>query len=145
VAKFVAKPATGDSFALPAVAPMLSGGSLRIFDLATTAGDNTYALPANLPPYGWKGLGSPSGSKGFKYKGAGTQDDPCKVVLVKTAVIKGICRGLGVTLAPPFAGDVGIVLHLAADAYCARFGGDEVRNDATLTKRKTAPAPGACP
>jgi len=47
---------------------------------------------------------------------------------------------------PPFTGDVGIVLSLGlTDRYCAQFGGDEVRNDATLTKRKNAPAPGACP
>ena len=29
--------------------------------------------------------------------------------------------------------------------YCAQFGGDVSRNDGTLTKRRNAPAPGACP
>jgi hypothetical protein len=70
----------------------------------------------------------------------------CKVVLVKEKVIKGVCMGSGVTLAPPFTGDVGIVLSLGTtDRYCALFDGDEVKNDATLTKRKNAPAPGARP
>jgi hypothetical protein len=143
LAKFVAKPATGDTFAPPSVNPVAVGGSLRIFDTASTAGDDTYGLPAGS---GWKGLGNPVGSKGYKYKGAGTPSDPCKVVLVKPTVIKGVCRGTGVALTPGFSGDVGIVLSLGAtDRYCARFGGDEVRNDATLTKRKNAPAPGACP
>ena len=95
---------------------------------------------------GWKGLGSPAGSNGYKYKGAGTPGDPCKIVILKEKVIKGVCKGSGVTLTPPFAGDVGIVLTVGTtERYCARFGGDEVRDDATLTKLKNAPAPGACP
>jgi hypothetical protein len=139
-AKFVAKPTT--VFSLPAGDPLLSGGSLRVFDVAATAGDNTY----NLPSGGWKGLGKPAGSKGYKYKGAGTPSDPCKVVLLKPAVIKGVCKGAGIALTPPFDGDVGIILSLGTtDRYCAQFGGDEVKNDDTLTKRKNAPAPGACP
>ena len=65
---------------------------------------------------------------------------------MKEKVIKGVCKGTGVTLTPPFTGDVGIVLDLGTtDRYCAQFGGDEVRNDATLTKRKNAPAPATCP
>ena len=144
LAKFVSKPVTGDTFALPTADPVVYGGALRIFDTATTAGDDTYALP----PSGWKGLGTPPGSKGYKYKGGGTPADPCRVVLVRAKIIKALCLGSGVTLTPPFAGDVGIVLSLGlvtTDRYCARFGGDESRNDATLTKRKDAPAPGACP
>jgi hypothetical protein len=47
----------------------------------------------------------------------------------------------------PVAGDVGIILTVGTtDRYCTQFdGGDEVQNDAELTKRKNAPAPGACP
>jgi hypothetical protein len=37
---------------------------------------------------------------------------------------------------PSFTGDVGSVLSLGTtDRYCAQFGGDVVKNDATLTKR----------
>jgi hypothetical protein len=143
LAKFVAKPVTGDTFALPAANPIAAGGSLRIFDSSTTAGDNSYALPLGA---NWKALGSPAGSKGYKYRGAGSVSDPCALVLLRKSVIRGVCKGLGVTLTPPFTGDVGIVLSLGTtERYCARFGGDESRNDATLTKRKDAPAPGACP
>ncbi|MGH2688986.1 MAG: hypothetical protein ACRDKW_09300, partial [Actinomycetota bacterium] len=104
---------------------------------------NTYTLS----PGGWKGLGSPAGTKGYKYKGTGTVGDPCRVVLVKQKVVKAVCRGAGVTLANPFIGDVGIELAVGTDtkSYCARFGGPVIRNDAALTKRKSAPAPGACP
>ena len=143
LAKFVAKPMTGDTFTHPIANPIAVGGALRIFDLATTAGDDTYNLPAGV---GWRGLGTPVGSKGYKYKGAGTMGDPCKLVLVKETVIKGVCKGTGISLTPPFDGDVGIILSLGTtDRYCAQFGGDEVKNDATLTKWKNAPVPGTCP
>ena len=147
LAKFIAKPdVPGGIFALPSADPVVDGGSLRVFDTAATAGDVTYGLAPDAPPLGWRGLGNPPGSKGYKYKGAGTLSDPCKVVLVKEKVIKAICAGSGITLAPPFTGDIGIVLSLGtSDRYCAQFGGDEAKNDATLTKRKNAPAPGACP
>jgi hypothetical protein len=142
LAKFVAKPATGDTFAPPNGNPLTSGGSLRILDTSPGAGDNTY----NLPVGGWKGLGNPAGSKGFKYEGAGSASDPCRVVLLKPTVIKGVCKGTGIALTTPFAGEVGIILSLGAtDQYCASFGGDEVKNDGTLTKRKNAPAPADCP
>ena len=143
LANFVAKPATGDTFALPAGNPVTAGGAVRFFDVSATAGDESYALPNS----GWKGLGNPAGAKGYKYTGAGTPADPCKVVLLKEKVIKGVCKGSGITLAPPFAGDVGVVLSIGTtDRYCAQFDDtDEAQNDATLTKRKNAPAPGACP
>jgi hypothetical protein len=65
---------------------------------------------------------------------------------VKQKAIKGVCKGAGVTLQPPFTGEAAIVLSLGTtDRYCAQFGGDEVKNDATLTKRKNAQAPAMCP
>jgi hypothetical protein len=141
-AKFVTKPRGGHRFALPATDPKTAGGSLRIFDLAATAGDNTFDLPSGAS---WTALGSPAGSKGFKYVGKGTPSDPCNVI-VRPTVIKATCTGDAITLAPPFAGKVGVVLNLGTgDRYCAQLGGDEVKNVGTLTKRKNAPAPGACP
>jgi hypothetical protein len=146
VARFVAKPSTGDTFALPAGDPLTVGASLRIFDVGATAGDNTYALPAGTPSLGWKGFGSPDGSKGYRYRGAGTPTDPCKLVIIREKVIKGLCVGSAITLSPPFDGEVGVILTIGTiDRYCAQFGGDEAQNDATRTKRKYAPAPGACP
>jgi hypothetical protein len=140
LAQFVSRP---DVAALPAIDVVAQGGTLRFFDTGATAGDDTYNLPAGSR---WRGLGNPAGMKGYRYRGAGDAADPCKVVLVKETILKAICKGSGVTLRPPFTGDVGIVLSLGTtDRYCARFGGDEARNDATLTKRRNAPPPGACP
>src|SRR6476660_7715253 len=66
LAKFVSK----GTFTLPGGAddPTLAGGSAQYFDTINGAGNNTYLLPATA----WKGLGNPAGSKGFKYKGAGS-------------------------------------------------------------------------
>lgn len=145
-AKFVARPPTGTYFS-PADAggqPTDGGGMLSIFDddpfRPVSA---TFALPAG----GWAGLGNPAGIKGFKYRGAGSPSDPCKIALIKRNVIKAVCVGTGITLPTPFTGQVGIILAVGTDPkqYCAIFGGDEVRNDATVLKRKNALAPGACP
>lgn len=141
LAKFIAKPA--GSFDLPNTAndPSSEGASLRIRDLGGSD-DDTYNLPAS----GWKGLGTPPGAKGYKYKGAGTLGDPCKVVLVKANIVKAVCKGAGMTLTPPFTGAAAIRLDVGTDtkSYCAQFGGTDVKNTVDLLKRKTANAPGAC-
>jgi hypothetical protein len=100
-----------------------------------------------LPSSGWTGLGSPAGSRGYRYSGAGSLADPCRVVLVKERVVKAVCKGAGVALPTPFLGRVGILLTVGTDSkrYCAYFDGDESRNDATLLKRRDAPAPSMCP
>lgn len=143
LAKFVAKPPTGGVFPLPGTSdPTVGGASLRILDTGTTAGDETYPLPTQPAPLGWKGLGNPSGSKGFKYKGTGLTGDPCKVVLVKPAVVKAVCKGSDVGFAPPFTGNAGFVLRMGATPirYCTTFGGTPVKNTSTVFKRKDAPA-----
>src|SRR5262245_50212367 len=60
-AKFVSHPGLGSLNGDPTV----GGATLRLKDTGNGANVNTYALPAG----NWKGLGNPSGSKGFKYKG----------------------------------------------------------------------------
>src|SRR5687767_11583873 len=143
LAKFVAKPPVeGGTFALPGPgnAPTTQGGQLRLIDLGDpNAADVVFGLPAG----GWKGLGNPAGAKGYKYKGAGSSTDPCKVVLVKEKIIKAVCKGAAVDLAQPLEGSLSIVLTLGSDSkhYCTEFGGTQVKNDDTLTKRKSAAAP----
>jgi hypothetical protein len=139
--RFVSRAAT--EFALPAASndPTVEGGSLTVFDGGSAQLD-TYALPAS----GWKALGTPV--QGYKYKGAGSPTDPCRVVVVKKRVAKAVCKGSGVTLTTPFAGQVGIVVTLGTDSkqYCVLFGGSETKNDPSLLKRSNAPAQtGSCP
>src|SRR5262249_38770375 len=109
-----------------------------------SAGDDTYPLPAGA---GWSKLGNPPGSKGFKYKGAKTLTDPCAVAILKTNVVKAVCKGAAVTLNAPFTGEVGVILTIGTDKkrYCASSGGDDVDNASGTLIRKKADAPLACP
>ena len=142
LAKIIAK----GTFTLPTGgdAPTTAGGSLLIRDLGDPMNANTYSLPSA----GWKGLGNPPGTKGFKYKGAGSVSDPCKVVLIKTNIVKAVCKGTGVTLDTPFtAPPAEVAVNLSSGSgtsYCAEFGGTEVKNTASIFKRKDAAAPSAC-
>jgi hypothetical protein len=138
-----ARPATGTRFALPDASddPTIAGGSLEVFD-SGGSGSDLYPLPAG----GWRGLGNPAGAKGYRYRGAGSPGDPCTTVLIKNKVVKARCRGLGVALSIPFAGDAAFVLSIGSSPkrYCGTFGGETVRNDPVLFKRKDAPAPDRC-
>jgi putative hemolysin len=142
LAKVLAK----GTFTLPTGAdqPTTAGGSLLIRDLGNPMNVNTYSLPSS----GWKGLGNPAGTKGYKYKGAGSVSDPCKVVLIKTKIVKAVCKGAGVTLTAPVSippAEVAVNLSSGAGtSYCAEFGGTEIKNAANIVKRKDAPAPSAC-
>ena len=144
LAKFVAKPPTGMTFDLPDATndPTTEGGSLEFFDP-----DVYPSAYFELPSSGWKGLGNPAGENGYKYRGS--PFDPCPVVLVKERILKAVCKGTGVRLPTPFPGEVTIVLTVGdgfndRKLYCAVFGGDEVRNDSALLKRKNAPAAPDC-
>ena len=149
--KFVARPPVGGIFDLPdtpANDPTTQGGVLHVFDtsffeLSVTGWDDTYDLPAGS---GWEGLGSPAGSRGFKYRGAQTPTDPCAIVVVKPSSVKAVCRGSAVALDPPFAGEVAIVLTIGTGSkrYCASFGGINARRRAGALVRRAAPPPTAC-
>ena len=141
LAKFIAK-GTFDLPNVPANDPTVEGATLLLKDLGPPVQSNTYTLGSG----NWTALGNPAGSKGFKYKGAGTPTDPCKVVLVKGKIVKAVCKGSGVTVTTPFTGQAAINLKVGTDSkhYCARFGGTEIKNNATLMKRMDAPVPGTC-
>lgn len=146
LAKFIAKPA-GGVFDLPDAAndPAAEGATLRLFDtVAHPNGDFTFSLPAGV---GWKGLGNPAGSKGYKYKGTGTLGDPCKLVLIKEKIVKAVCKGPEIDFPLPFQGDLGVVLTVGTDSkrYCALYGGTPRGDPSKIFKRKDASAPVLCP
>lgn len=142
----LAKVISKGTFTLPTGgdAPTTAGGSLELRDLGDPMNANIYSLPSG----GWKGLGNPPGDKGYKYKGLGTVSDPCKVVLIKTNIVKAVCKGAGVTLDTPVSVPPARVAAKFSSgtgtSYCAGFGGSEVKNTAAMLKRKDAPAPGDC-
>jgi hypothetical protein len=64
------------------------------------------------------------------------------VVLVKEKIVKAVCKGAAVDFDQPLDGTLGIVLTVGSDSkhYCTTFGGSTIKNQATLTKRKSATA-----
>jgi YVTN family beta-propeller protein len=66
-------------------------------------------------------------------------------VLVGRRGIRHICTGAGITLGTPIASDVGVVLQIGEQRYCARFGGRSEKNDARVLRRRNARPPGQCP
>jgi hypothetical protein len=98
--------------------------------------DHTRTFFADLPKAQWKGLGNPAGSTGYKYKGAGTPADPCRVVLAKEKVLKAVCRD-NQLLEPPL-GDAVAKLRLGTESFGARFA-SAIKNQPGLYKAKDAP------
>ena len=143
MARFTATPPSpGGSFVLDGD-PTLVGGRLTFLDADDPDGnDVAYALPVQASPFGWRALDT----GGYRYRGRGTADDPCRIVRVKRRVVKAVCRGAGVTLRSPISGELHVVLTIGddTDRYCATFGGDEIRNDDVMTKRVSAPPKPAC-
>jgi hypothetical protein len=131
LAKGIFKP-TGVDFPLDGspLSGFPAGGFARLEVFDTTA-PGAGAVSYDLPQANWKGLGRPAGSKGFKYKGLGTPEDPCKVLLIKPSIIKFVCKGAGVTLTPPALGNIaGILTTEPGSRYCGSFGGEEIKNTA---------------
>ena len=139
LAQLVTWPTRG-RFDLPAGDPSVTGGSLQIVDTGGASPSMTVALPAA----NWRGLGKPAGSLGWEYRGAGTASDPCSYGLVSPFLLGFVCKGAGVTLAPPFAGTLAIVFTVNGSRYSAEFGGKTLRNDRKVLKRIHAKPPFAC-
>jgi hypothetical protein len=147
LAKFLAKPLTAGEFDLPDVTP--TGGTLRIRDDGGTGGTNTYDLGATNGT--WSVLGT-----GFKFKQTpGSPGPTCKIVLIKTKIIKGLCK-TGVSFTQPFSDGSGdrasILLTVTGPKrYCGEIGncspgdvpncGTQLKNTATLLLRKGGDAP----
>jgi hypothetical protein len=143
--RVLAKPAAGARVALPGPEsdPTVGGAVLRVLDLGLDgAGDDAYVLPAA----GWTRRGPSDAPRSYRYHGAGTPDDPCRSVVVKPRAVKAVCKGAAVRLAPPFAGEVAVILSMAGEGtrYCATFGGATVQNRAGGARRRGAPVPAEC-
>lgn len=141
--KFECKPTT--AFTLPAQHdPTMDGASFFLTDTA----NSSFVLSTGTTKAFWRGLGNPPGSGGFAYNYG---IDACPVFLLKTNIVKGLCKMLASSGSPqlPFAGNALLRLAIGptlqdSKKYCAKFGGTTLRNDATQLKRKNAPAPSQC-
>jgi hypothetical protein len=154
LAKFKTKVSSPAFFTLPnpggSEDPTINGAQVRFFDTTqglAWAGDFIHNLPAG----GWTGLGTPPGSRGYKYRGDLVGDGVCQSAYLRDRVFKVTCKSTTVPLNPPFLGTAGVLIGVpnsapgAAIRYCAEFGGTTSRNDTGTLKRKFAGPPPDCP
>ena len=67
--------------------PRVEGGHLEVFD------DDPFRLVrANFALPTTEGTRQSGWGRSYKYKGSGSPSDRCRVVLVKAAIIKAVCR-----------------------------------------------------
>ena len=128
----------GGSFPLPDLAlddPRTEGGTLTF---TGTTGGASYFLASG----GWRGLGpKKDGSKGFRFKGF-----PCRTIIVKRTVVKGLCKSDTGTIGLPEPGPLRVVLRIGdATRYCGECGGVAKGNGDAVFKRKACAAPAGCP
>jgi CDP-diacylglycerol--glycerol-3-phosphate 3-phosphatidyltransferase len=114
--------------------PTLGGAVLHVID---TLAQNE--LEFVLPAEGWSAIGRDA-KRGYRYRGAGTDADPCKSVVVRRNRVEAKCRGSAINLELPVAGEVFIQLELGVSArrYCASFGGQTRQSTAEVLKRRHA-------
>ncbi len=94
----------------------------------------------------WKGLGNPSGSKGYKYVDKTAASGGIKVASYKNGALILKASGAAWPLAPDGARDRTRVQFRAGDRwYCAEFGGTQLQSEAGFLAFKDAPAPVECP
>ena len=107
------------------------------------------SMTITLPHAGWKGLGNPPGSKGYKFKGTGICP---KAILKPGKLLKILCKGSGITytLDEASQGSIAAKLQIGsgpvpAASYCLRFAPPAVLVDAPGTfKAKGAGPPAVC-
>jgi hypothetical protein len=123
--------------------PTSGGGVLEVLN-PTTGETDTFALPATS----WKGLGTPSGSKGYRYTDRALAAGPCKTAKIKDGKLDARCQGaqISFSLGEPAQGSLGVRLTLGnGNRYCLSFGGTVVKDEPGAFRAKDAPAPSACP
>ncbi len=129
--------------------PTQNGMTLQLAN-TTTLEEQSIALPAE----GWKGLGFPAGSKGYRYRDAKRVMGPCTKAQLKAGRIQTTCRGEALTYSLDEAnqGNMAVGFSFANEiVLCARFGGTVTRDlGAAGTKSgrfyaKQAPVPASCP
>lgn len=118
--------------------PTIAGGSLSLVN-PTTAESVSFVLPAS----NWKGLGSPSGAKGYSYKDSGGVHGPCRSVRIASGkVLKAVCQAkvhdISFSLDESSQGTLRVALQLgSARPQCANFGGDVKSDEGTTTPGTT--------
>ena len=120
----------------PGFDPTVDGATLVVTD---TGSDEQIAF--GLPASGWKKVGKKTDPRSFRYKGDGSDLDPCRSVELGRGGLRARCslKGDHEHMPLPVKGDLAVQLLLAGgQRLCASFGGVTLRNDATLVRRRNA-------
>lgn len=102
--------------------------------------------PIPLAASGWRAIGS-SGA-GWRYRGAGTPDDPCRLVVVRPRLIRAVCKGpsaIDPLFQQPVVHAVADELRIGGIRYCAQWLFSFRRNDFVTWKDRRQAAPDGCP
>lgn len=128
--------------------PSLAGATLVLGRGAAEV--TSIALPAPL----WKGLGSPPGSRGWRYADPQRSSGPCVRVVVKQRSLVASCSGeqLAFTLDEPAQAALAVSFTPGSGRRtCLAFGGlvtsdvSTVPGPVGLFRARSAPAPASCP
>jgi hypothetical protein len=134
--------------------PTTNGATVTLQN-PTTLESATLSLPAGGS---WEALGSPPGSRGYKYVDSSGANGPCKLLLAKAGSLRVSCRGnhgpIPFSLDEPTQGALVLSVRLgAAEPQCMRFGGS-IRHDTgtanpgprgLFTASRAVAFSGACP
>jgi hypothetical protein len=124
--------------------PRVNGAVLDLVN-PTTGETATIALPAAA----WRALGSPAGSKGYRYDDHFRTLGPCSKVLVSSTRLSARCAGAGIgfSLDEASQGALGVRLVMGPDALrrCLLFGGGVQRDARGSFIAVKSPPPAACP
>lgn len=153
VSESKSKALKGTTFLLPAPGgpddPRLVGATFTRGKVGTGLDWDEITLDASK----WIALGSPAGSKGYKFKG--TSGDPCRSAIIKEKLIRVKCKGAGgidddFTL-PVTPDSVSDQLVVGSIRYCNQFDAPYQKDGAVdaiwkaKVKAKDATAPASCP
>ncbi|MBW2446050.1 MAG: hypothetical protein JRG83_09015 [Deltaproteobacteria bacterium] len=124
--------------------PVIHGAVLRVANPATSESSE---IP--LDASGWRGLGNPAGSRGYRFRGA-----TCPSVTVRSGVLSVNCRGsgVGISLDEASQGSIATSLQLGYHSpLCVEFGGAVSRDRSNAEARgrgsfsaANAPTPSDC-
>jgi CDP-diacylglycerol--glycerol-3-phosphate 3-phosphatidyltransferase len=123
-------------FSTPGLDPTAAGATLVVTDTGS-AEQIAFGLPAS----GWKRVGKAGDPRAFRYKGDGSDLDPCRSVQLSRGALRARCslRGDHAHIPLPAKGDLAVQLMFASgQRLCASFGGVTLRNDDALVKRRNA-------
>jgi hypothetical protein len=116
--------------------PTVDGATLIVTDTVSNE-----QIAFGLPASGWKRVGKKTNPLKYRYKGDGSDLDPCRSVHLSRGGLNARCslKGDHEHIPLPVQGDVAVQLLLpSGQRLCASFGGVTLRNDATLVKRRNA-------